>query len=186
MQPTKLALELGPVTVFFGAIVLFDIYVATGAFMTATVVSLIASKILLKKLPTMLLFTSVIVLVFGSLTLFFHDDVFIKIKPTITYVLFAATLGIGLALGRPLLKIVLGQVIQLQDEGWRKLSLRWAIFFLFLAILNEIVWRNFSDEVWAGFKLFGFTSLTLLFMATQIRLLQKYQMPEGVVDAQSH
>lgn len=186
MPLLKFVLELGPLAVFFLTNNRYDIFVATGAFMAATVISLIASRILLKKIPVMPLVTGAFILVFGSLTLYLQDDVFIKMKPTIVNLLFAAALGTGLFFGRSLMKILLGEVIKLKDEGWRKLTTRWAYFFLLLAILNEIVWRSFSTDSWVAFKTFGIMPLTMIFMLAQIGLLQKYQLPEDAVDAQSH
>ena len=106
-------------------------------------------------------------------------------KPTIVNALFAAALGGGLLFGRPLMKILLGDVIQLQEQGWRKLTLRWAYFFVFLAVLNEIVWRNFSTDSWVAFKSFGIMPMTIIFMMAQIGLLQKYQISEDMADAPS-
>ena len=174
----KLALEIGPLGLFFLVNGKYGIFAATGAFMVATVISLTGSLILMKRLPIMPLVTGVFVLVFGGLTLYLQNDMFIKMKPTIVNLLFAGALGTGLAFGRSLMKIVLGEVIQLHDEGWRILTLRWTGFFLFLAILNEIIWRLFSTEFWAAFKLFGVMPITFLFMMSQIGLLQKYQLQQ--------
>jgi intracellular septation protein len=174
----KLALEIGPLGLFFLVNGKYGIFAATGAFMVATVISLTGSLILMKRLPIMPLVTGVFVLVFGGLTLYLQNDMFIKMKPTIVNLLFAGALGTGLAFGRSLMKIVLGEVIQLYDEGWRILTLRWTGFFLFLAILNEIIWRLFSTEFWAAFKLFGVMPITFLFMMSQIGLLQKYQLQQ--------
>jgi intracellular septation protein len=173
----KLALEIGPLGVFFFANSRYGIFAATGAFMVATVISLTLSAVLMKRLPVMPLVTGVFVIVFGGLTLYLQNETFIKVKPTIVNLLFAAALGAGLLFGRSLMKIVLGEVIQLRDEGWRLLTLRWAGFFLALAVLNEIMWRLFSTETWAAFKLFGVMPITFLFMMSQIGLLQKYQLP---------
>lgn len=183
MPLLKLVLELGPLVVFFLTNNRYDIFTATGAFMAVTAVSLIASRILLRRIPIMPLVTGFFVLVFGALTLYLQDDVFIKMKPTIVNVLFASALFGGLLFGRPLMKILLDEVIKLQDEGWRKLTLRWAFFFVFLAVLNEIVWRSFSTDSWVAFKTFGVMPITMLFMIAQIGLLQKYQLSEDIADA---
>jgi intracellular septation protein len=122
------------------------------------------------------LITAGFVLVFGGLTLMLHDETFIKMKPTILNLLFAGGLGLGLLFGRSLMKIMLGEVLQLSDEGWRLLTVRWIGFFIFLAVLNEIVWRGFSTEVWAAFKAFGVMPLSFLFMMGQIGLLQRHQL----------
>lgn len=185
MPLLKLALEFGPLVIFFVTNSKFGIFTGTGVFMVATVISLIASRIILKKIPVMPLVTACFVLVFGALTLYLHDDMFIKIKPTVINLLFAISLVGGLFFGRSLMKILLGDVIKLQDEGWRKLTVRWAGFFLFLAILNEILWRGFSTETWIAYKTFGVIPITFLFMMAQIGLLQKYQLPEDMADAPS-
>lgn len=178
MPVIKLAFEFLPLITFFAIYNLYDIYTATASFMVAILLSLIGSKIVLKKIPVMPLVTGVFVMVFGTLTLVLQDDTFIKIKPTIVNVTFASVLAGGLYFGRSFLKLVLEHVIQLQEEGWRKLTIRWAIFFLFLAVLNEIVWRNFSESTWVDFKTFGVMPITFLFMMSQIGLLQKYQLAE--------
>ncbi len=185
MQLVKFCLELGPLAVFFIGNYLYDIFTATGVFMVATVVSLITSQIVFKRIPVMPLITGIFVLVFGGLTLYLQDSIFIKIKPTIVNVLFASALAGGLLFGSSLMKIILGEVIQLTDEGWRKLTIRWTFFFLFLAMLNEIVWRNFSQETWIAFKTFGVMPITMVFMMAQIGLLQKYQIEEDVTDISS-
>jgi intracellular septation protein len=174
----KLALEMGPLGVFFFANGRYGIFAATGAFMVATVISITVSAIVMKRLPIMPLVTGVFVIVFGGLTIYLQNETFIKVKPTIVNLLFATALGVGLLLGRSLMKIMLGEVIQLRDEGWRLLTLRWAGFFFMLAILNEVVWRLFSTETWAAFKLFGVMPITFLFMMSQIGLLQKYQLQQ--------
>jgi intracellular septation protein len=154
------------------------IFVATAVFMVAVVAALAISYLLMRRLPVMPLVTAVIVLVFGSLTLLLHDELFIKLKPTIIYVLFGGVLMGGLAFGTPLLGLVFDSVFHLTEEGWRKLTLRWALFFLALAVLNEIVWRTQSTDVWVSFKVFGVVPLTFVFAALQYPLLTKYAAPE--------
>lgn len=175
-QLVKLAVEFGPLLVFFVANSRYGIYTGTGAFMVATVISLIASQLILGRIAIMPLITSVFVLVFGGLTLWLQDDHFIKIKPTIVNALFATILFTGLASGRLFLKIVFGDVMRLSEEGWRILTLRWALFFVFLALLNEVMWRGFSTDTWVAFKVFGIMPITFVFALSQIGLLKKYEI----------
>jgi len=174
-QLIKLVVEFGPLLVFFVANSRYGIYTGTGAFMVATVVSLIASRTLLGRIAVMPLITSVFVLVFGGLTLWLQDDHFIKIKPTMVNGLFAAILFVGLATGRLFLKIVFGEVMRLTDQGWRILTFRWAFFFVFLAGLNEVMWRFFSTDTWVAFKVFGIMPITFIFAVCQIGILKKYE-----------
>lgn len=176
LQALKLLVEIGPLGVFFLANSQYDIFAATGAFMAATLVSLVASRLIFKRVPAMPLVTGVFVFIMGGLTLYLHDELFIKLKPTIVNVLFASILLGGLAYGRSLLKYLFADVFQLQEEGWRKLTLRWALFFVFLAVLNEIVWRLFSTDFWVAFKVFGIMPLTLIFSIMQLGLMQRYQI----------
>ncbi len=149
--------------------------------MIAVLAALAASYVLTRHLPIMPVVTAVIVVVFGGLTLILHDATFIKVKPTIIYALFGGVLLGGLLFGRSLLGVVFDSMFQLTAEGWRKLTWRWAIFFLVLAVLNEIVWRNTSTNVWVDFKVFGVLPLTFLFGALQYPLLKKYAAEEAVV-----
>ena len=200
LNPTlKLVLDIGPLLLFFianarPAIFLpllrpilpegivsgerAGIFVATAVFMAAVVIALTVSYALTRQLPIMPLITALIVLVFGSLTLVLHDELFIKLKPTIIYLLFAGVLLGGLAFGKPLLGLVFDSVFHLTEEGWRKLTLRWAVFFVALAILNEIVWRTQTTDVWVSFKVFGVLPLTFLFAALQFPLMSKYAVPQ--------
>jgi intracellular septation protein len=191
----KLALELGPLVLFFFANSrpgLFEpwlrpiipaavatgeragIFVATAVFMVAILVALAISYALTRRLPIMVLVSAVVVLVFGGLTLVLQDELFIKLKPTIIYLLFAGVLGGGLLFNKPLLAIVFDQVFHLTEEGWRKLTVRWALFFVALAVLNELVWRTQSTDTWVAFKAFGVLPLTFVFAALQYPLLMKY------------
>jgi intracellular septation protein len=170
----KLALDFGPLARFFFANNHYDIFVATATFMVAVLVALAISYFLTRRLPIMPVVTAIIVVVFGGLTLFLHDATFIKVKPTIIYALFGAILLGGLFFNKPLLGMVLDSMFQLTEEGWRKLTLRWALFFFVLAVLNEIVWRNTSTNVWVDFKVFGVVPLTFIFGALQVPLLNKY------------
>jgi intracellular septation protein len=170
----KLAFDLGPLVLFFFANSRYGIFVATATFMVAVLAALAASYLLTRSLPIMPVVTAIIVVAFGGLTLLLHNDVFIKIKPTILYALFGAVLLGGLFFGKSFLGIIFDSLFHLTDEGWRKLTWRWALFFFALAVLNEIVWRNTSTNVWVDFKVFGFLPLTLLFGALQYPLLKKY------------
>jgi len=175
---TKLIVELGPLLVFFGVNALYGIFAGTGAFMAATVLSLGFAWWRYHKVPTMPLVSAVIVLVFGSLTLYLHDDTFIKLKPTIVYTMFAVLLLGGLVTGKPVLAFLFGPVFHLTEDGWRKLTLRWAVFFIAMAVLNELVWRNFSTDTWVSFKVFGFLPITFLFALAQVPLMQRYSTAE--------
>src|ERR1043166_1873154 len=191
----KLALEMGPLILFFFANArpaLFTpligpllpaavasgeragIFAATAVFMVAILIALTVSYALTRHLPVMALVTAVVVVVFGSLTLVLQDETFIKMKPTIIYVLFGALLLGGLLFNKPLLAVVFDAVFDLTDEGWRKLTLRWAIFFLALALLNEMIWRTQTTDFWVSFKVFGVVPLTFVFAALQYPLLQRY------------
>ena len=144
----KLATELGPLLVFFVANAKYHLFVATGAFMVAIVAAMIASYVVTRHVPIMAIVTGVIVIVFGTLTLVLHDETFIKVKPTIIYGLFAAILGGGLLFGRSFIAIMFDQMFNLTPQGWRILTMRWALFFFAMAILNEIIWRTQSTDFW--------------------------------------
>jgi intracellular septation protein len=170
----KLLVELGPLVVFFVVNGRAGIFWGTGAFMAATVAALAASQVLFGRVPTMPLVSGFFVVIFGGLTLWLQDELFIKMKPTIVNLLFAAALFGGLAFGKALFKVLFGEVFRLTDEGWRKLTMRWAAFFLVLAGLNEIVWRSFSTDVWVSFKLFAVMPLTFAFAIAQVGLLKRF------------
>ena len=179
----KLATELGPLLVFFVANAKFNLFVATGAFMVAIVAAMIASYMVVRHVPIMAIVTAVIVLVFGTLTLVLHDETFIKVKPTIIYTLFAAILGGGLLFGRSFIAIMFDQMFNLTPQGWRILTLRWALWFLAMAVLNEIIWRTQSTDFWVAFKAFGMVPLTMLFAVTQMPLTKRYQLEPVSLEA---
>jgi len=170
----KLVLDIGPLVLFFAANARFGIFAATAAFMAAVLAALAVAYVKTRRIEIMPLVTAVIVIIFGGLTLILHNDTFIKLKPTIIYLLFGGTLVGGLLFGKSFLGVLFDQVFDLTEEGWRKLTWRWALFFFALAILNEIVWRNFSTDFWVSFKVFGVVPLTFLFGAAQYPLLTKY------------
>ncbi|MBB4954885.1 intracellular septation protein [Agrobacterium vitis] len=193
----KMVLELGPLLVFFFGNLRGEwlakqfpaltavggpLLIATALFMAATVLSLIVSKIVFKHLPIMPFVSGIVVLVFGSLSIWLQDETFIKMKPTIVNSLFGVVLLGGLLFGRSFLGYVFAAAFQLDDEGWRKLTLRWGIFFLFLAVLNEAVWRNFSDEVWVNFKVWGTMPITILFTLAQMPLIMKHSLENKADD----
>ena len=178
-QLGKLLLDLAPLLLFFAAYMASDIYVATGVLMAATVVAMIVSWFWLRHVSATLILTTVLVVGFGALTLWLNDPRFIKMKPTMVNVLFAVVLGGGLLMGRNLLQLLLGQAFQLTAEGWRKLTYRWIGFFLAMAVLNEIVWRNFSETAWASFKVFGILPITIVFAMLQVGLIQRYGLEKA-------
>jgi intracellular septation protein len=192
MSPwVKMVLEIGPLIVFFGTFQWFKgapvtfggveydaVVVATAVFAPAILLSLGASWALERKLPRMATVTAIVVVIFGGLTLILNDDTFIKMKPTIVNGLFALGLGFGLLQGRSYLKFLMGDVLPLSDEGWMIFTKRWAVFFLFLAVLNEVIWRTQSTDFWVSFKTFGNMPLTLGFMATQYPLLKRHLLEE--------
>ncbi len=170
----KLALDIGPLALFVIANAKLGIFVATGSFMAAVVAALLVSYAMTGQWPIMPVVTAIVVLVFGGLTLALHDETFIKLKPTIIYVLFGGTLLGGYIFDKSFLAIVLDSVFHLTEEGWRKLTLRWALFFFALAVLNEVIWRTQSTDFWVNFKLYGFVPLTFVFAAMQYPLLMRH------------
>ncbi|WP_375572940.1 septation protein A [Ahrensia marina] len=195
----KLALELGPLVIFFFVNArgqsLIDryeslqwfrepIFLATAVFMVAITISLIASRIYLGKLPIMPVVSGVVVLFFGALTLFLHDDLFIKLKPTIVNMLFATVLLGGLWIFKlSLLSYVFDDAFNLKEEGWRILTLRWGLFFIFLAVLNEVVWRTQTTDFWVAFKVWGVMPITFAFTLFQIPVMNRYAEHEEEEEA---
>jgi len=175
-QLVKLTIEIGPLILFFLTNAKAGIFVATQVFMVAIIISLSLSYYLDRRIAIMPLVTGVVVLIFGGLTIYLENDLFIKLKPTIVNSLFALILLGGLAFGKSFLSTLFSEIFQLQPEGWRILTFRWGLFFITLAIINEIVWRNFSTDFWVSFKLFGIMPLTMVFALSQFRVLNKYQI----------
>lgn len=188
-QWVRMAIELGPLVVFFllnsKANSLFgnepgqNIFYATGGFMIATVISLGYSYARFRKIPTMPLVSGIFIMIFGALTLWLQDDEFIKLKPTIVNGIFATALLGAAAMGKPIMKQLFDGAFNLTDRGWMVLTVRWGLFFAFLGVLNEIVWRNFSTDFWVSFKLFGVMPLTMVFGLAQISVLTKHALPNG-------
>ena len=172
----KLALEMGPLVLFFIANAKYGIFIATGVLMACVIIALAASWFLTRHLPVMPVVTAIAVLFFGALTFFFNDEIFIKLKPTIVNSLFGAILLVALWFGKPLLPVVLDTVLQLTEAGWRILTLRWGIFFFVLAALNELVWRTQSTDFWVTFKVFGIMPLTVIFALCQVPLILKHEI----------
>jgi len=185
----RLALDLGPLMIFFVSYRFSGIMGATAVLIVATLLSIAISYALEGKVSPMPVITGVAVTIFGGLTLYLQDETFIKIKPTLVYLLFAAVILSGRYFNKSIrwqnthfrkfsLQYIMGGALQLTEEGWHKLSLRWGVFFLFLAVLNEVVWRNFSTDFWVNFKAFGMFGLTVLFTCAQLPLLKRYMIHE--------
>jgi intracellular septation protein len=177
----KLLIDLGPLLVFFVVNFLapvpaaLKIFVATGAFMVAMIAAMLFSAIRYRQISPLLWFSGVMVVILGGLTIWLHNEMFIKMKPTIYYALVAGLLAFGLVTGRPLLQRVLGSTYPgLDESGWTKLTRNWGIFFAFMAVLNEAVWRNSTTSFWIGFKIWGAIPLTFLFAAANIPMLLKH------------
>ena len=171
----RLALDVGPLILFFVANWKFGIFMATGIFIVAILAAMMVSLALTRKVTALQLFSGVMVVVMGGLTLWLHDETFIKLKPTIYYTFVAAILGFGLATGRPVLKSVLGSAYPgLEEAGWTKLTRNWAIFFAVMAVANELVWRNSSTDFWIGYKLWGAIPATLLFAVANVPMLMRH------------
>lgn len=184
----KLVLEMGPLVIFFlgnayaerfGVPADQKLFVATGVFIAATILSLSVHYAMLRRLPIMPLVSGVVVVVFGGLTLALQDKTFIMMKPTIVNTMFGTVLLGGLAFGKPLLAVVLDSMFALTEEGWRKLTFRWGLFFFALAILNEVVWRTQTEDFWVNFKVFGIMPLTVVFALAQTPLLMRHEVKDG-------
>ncbi|MFP4004754.1 MAG: septation protein A [Alphaproteobacteria bacterium] len=172
----KFGVDMGPLLLFVGTVFRFDIWTATAVFMIAFTAALAVAYAYERRVSPMQGITGGLVLVLGSLTLFLEDETFIKMKPTIVNLLFASVLLAGFYMRRLFIRMLLSEAVQLDEAGWRKLTIRWVGFFFFLALLNEAIWRNFSTEFWAAFKIWGVFPLTLLFGAAQVPLFQKHMV----------
>ena len=178
---SRLLIDLGPLLIFFLTNFLapvpgpLKIFVATGSFMVAMIAATIYSALRFRTISPLLWFSGIMVVILGGLTIWLHDETFIKMKPTLYYTLVSALLWLGLATDRPLLQRVLGSTYPgLDEDGWKKLTRNWAFFFAFMAVLNETVWRNSSTSFWIGFKIWGALPLTFLFAAANVPMLQKH------------
>ena len=174
----KLLIDIGPLAVFFIFYTRSGLQASILPFMLATVIAVLFSYILEKKIPIMPTVGAGIVLLFGGLTIYFDNDVFFKMKPTIINLLFAVILYGGILINKPLLKYLLGAALKLEEAGWKILTQRWIGFFIALAVLNEIVWRTQSTDVWVNFKVFGILPITFIFTMTQFPLIKKYQIED--------
>ncbi len=195
----KFALEIGPLLVFFFgnirgkwlaetfpalSVIGGPLLIATALFMAATVISLIVSKLVFKHLPVMPFVSGIVVMIFGTLSIWLQDDTFIKMKPTIVNSLFGFVLLGGLMFGKSLLGYVFNAAFTLDELGWKKLTFRWGVFFFFLAVLNEVVWRNFSDDFWVNFKVWGTMPITLAFTLAQMPLVMRHTVPDQTAEAE--
>ena len=174
----KILVDIGPLAVFFIFYTRNGLQASILPFMIATIIAVLFSYILEKKIPIMPTVGATIVLIFGGLTIYFDNEVFFKMKPTIINFLFAAVLYGGTIIKKPLLKYLLGAALKLEDLGWKILTQRWIGFFIALAILNEIVWRTQSTDIWVNFKVFGILPITFIFTMTQFPLIKKYQIED--------
>ena len=183
-QWTKLLIEMGPLVAFFIANWKAGIFWGTGIFMAATVAALTASWVLTRKIAMVPLVSAVFVALFGALTLWLHSELFIKVKVTLINALFGAVLLGGVAMGRSYIKLIMGEAVKLTEEAWRTLSIRWGVFFLAMAALNEVVWRNFSTDAWVNFKVFGLLPITLAFAFANAPYMTKHMIEDDKADAQ--
>ena len=174
----KLLIDIGPLAVFFVFYTRSDLKTAILPFMIATIIAVLFSYIIEKKIPIMPTVGAVIILVFGGLTIYFDNETFFKMKPTIINILFAGILYGGIILNKSLLRYLLGAALKLQDKGWDILTKRWIGFFIALAILNEIIWRTQTTDIWVNFKVFGILPITFIFTLTQFSTIKKYQIED--------
>jgi intracellular septation protein len=174
----KFVLDLGPLLVFFIGNSYFGIFPATAMFMVAVTLSLAITYAIAKRISPMPIVTGVVVLVFGGLTLLLNDELFIKLKPTIVNSIFASVLLAGVLTERLYIKILFDNAFRLPDDAWKILTYRWIAFFVFLAILNEVIWRNFSTDFWVGFKLWGVVPISMAFGIAQMPFILKNQIKQ--------
>ena len=172
----KLIIDIGPLAIFFVFYTKSNLQSAILPFMIATIIAILISYIVDKKLPIMPTVGAAIILLFGGLTIYFDNEVFFKMKPTIINIIFGLVLYVGEVINKPLLKYLLGSSIKLKDKGWSVLTKRWIGFFIALAILNEVIWRTQSTDIWVNFKVFGILPITFIFTMFQFPIIKKYQI----------
>jgi intracellular septation protein len=171
--------EYGPIAAFIIAFYIGDLFTATASIMVASILAIILSYAVERRIPMMPLITAGIIGIFGGLTLWLQDETFIKMKPTIIQLFIATILIGGLKLNRLMLKSLLKSGLHMTDEGWRVLTVRFALFFLLSAIINEVVWRTQSTELWVNFKVFGLTGLTVIFFITQLPMIKRFALEDN-------
>jgi len=174
----KLLTDVGPLAVFFVFYTRSDLKSAILPFMIATAIAVLFSYIVEKKIPIMPTVGAVIILIFGGLTIYFDNETFFKMKPTVINLLFAGILYGGIIFNKLLLRYLLGAALKLKEEGWKILTRRWIYFFIALAILNEIIWRTQSTDIWVNFKVFGILPITFIFTLAQFTIIKKYQIED--------
>ena len=174
----KLLIDIGPLAIFFVFYTRSDLKTAILPFIIATIIAVLFSYIIEKKIPIMPTVGAAIILIFGGLTIYFDNETFFKMKPTIINLLFAGILYGGIILNKSLLRYLLGAALKLQDEGWDILTKRWIGFFIALAILNEIIWRTQTTDIWVNFKVFGILPITFIFTLVQFSTIKKYQIED--------
>ena len=175
---SKILIDIGPLAIFFIFYSRGNLQSAIIPFMIATIIAVLFSYIIEKKIPVMPTVGAGIILIFGGLTIYFDNEIFFKMKPTIINIIFACILYGGEFFNKPLLKLLLGGTLKLQNQGWAILTKRWVGFFIALAILNEVVWRTQSTDIWVNFKVFGILPITFIFTMTQFPLIKKYQIED--------
>jgi len=175
---TKLFVDIGPLAVFFIFYIRGDLQSAILPFMIATVIAVLFSYIVEKKIPIMPSVAAVIILIFGGLSIYFENEIFFKMKPTIINFLFAIVLYTSIVINKPILQHLFGGTLKLQNEGWSILTKRWIGFFIVLGVLNEIVWRTQPTDIWVNFKVFGILPITFIFTLAQFSIIKKYQIED--------
>jgi intracellular septation protein len=178
-QGLKLALDFAPLLAFFGTYKFYGMYPATAVIIVLSVVSLVITYVMTRKIAKFMLFSTALIVVMGGLTLYLHDDTFVKMKPTAVNLLFASILGVGLLTNRLFLKDLLGTALNMPEAAWKSLTVRWALFFVLLALANEFVWRTMSEAAWVNFKVFGLMGLTLVFALANAPFMARHMAQDA-------